>query len=234
MARSAVDTIVELLNHVPDAGVLEHLLEPAHLRTLLRNAGKDDEWIRKQLGSRNPGELLLELFEHGAKSEELVAQLPAMVPRSEKAAGTQVSKRGETRGIFPRNPFQMPATTLNSFGGVLAIAIPTAASMLASGVLPLWDVGSTTFWILVAAVGAALGLSLHAHGRVSRISGAIGGACLGAGAVLATVLWIAIRPTLVATPMLRLELVASLLVGAMPGLLVYLGLASVLPAPERS
>jgi hypothetical protein len=100
--------------------------------------------------------------------------------------------------------------------------------------LPLWDVGSTTFWILIAAVGAAPGLSLQAHGRVSRISGAIGGACLGAGAVLATVMWIDIRPTLVATPMLRLELVASILVGAMPGLLAYLGLASVLPAPGRN
>jgi hypothetical protein len=157
-----------------------------------------------------------------------------MVPRAEKTAAAHDSKRGDTRRINARNPFQMPATALNSFGGIVAIAIPTAASMLAGGMLPLCEVGSTRFWILVAAAGAALGLIIHAHGRVSRVSGAIGGACLGAGAVLATVMWVDIRPTLVATPMLRLELVATLLVGALPGLLAYRGLASVLPAPSRS
>lgn len=234
MARSSVDTLLELLNHVPDAAVLEHLIEPAHLRTLLVNAGRDDEWIRKQLASRNPGELLLELFEHGAKSDELVAQLPPMAPRSEKAAATQVSRRGDTPRAGRRNPFQMPGTTLNSVGGIVAIAVPTAASMLASGMLPLWDVGSTLSWTLVAAVGAALGLAIHAHGRVSRVSGAIGGSLLGAGAVLATVIWVDIRPTLVATPMVRLELVASLLVGALPGVLAYRGLSALLPAPEAS
>lgn len=59
--RSVADTLIELLEKVPDVSTLELLLEPPHLAKLLRAHGWTDEQVRHDLteGARPAGELLL-------------------------------------------------------------------------------------------------------------------------------------------------------------------------------
>lgn len=89
--RSAADVLLELLDKVPDAATLEVLLEPEHLRALLRAQGVSDDAIRRDLtvAGRLPGELLLDVLAREPDTAVLLRMLgnPAL-PVAKKAAAT--------------------------------------------------------------------------------------------------------------------------------------------------
>lgn len=98
--RSAGETLLELLDKVPDAATLELLLEPEHLLRLLRAHGWTDEAIARDLtrGGRTPGELLLQVLSRQPDTRQLLDVLGNPAPR-------------------PPQPPRPPANVSTSVGG---------------------------------------------------------------------------------------------------------------------
>jgi len=118
-ARSAADTLLELLDKVPDASTLEILLEPRHLLRLLRAQGWTDEDIRRDLtaGARAPGELLLAVLAKEPDHAVLLGLLgnPAP-PLARPAAPAGVATRS------PPSPRAGPKPVMAMLAGVLLAA----------------------------------------------------------------------------------------------------------------
>lgn len=123
-SRSAADILLELLGKVPDAGTLELLLEPEHLRRLLNAQGIPDEEIRRQLtrGGRAPGELLLEVLAREPDTTVLLGLLgnPTLPARKDPPAPARV-ERGALAGAAAPMP-RVKALPALIVGLVLAIS----------------------------------------------------------------------------------------------------------------
>lgn len=130
--------------------------------------------------------------------------------------------------FWGNNPYAAPTTKLNAFGGLMAIVVPTIAGLLYGGFFPLWSQGASPMSLYVAMAGAGVGLSLHAWGRVPVVAGALAGVVIGAGAVLTLAAWLTLRSRLPGDSVLRIEIIVALIIGAVPGIVLYRVLASFL------
>jgi hypothetical protein len=94
--RSAGDTLLELLDKVPDAATLELLLEPAHLLRLLRAHGWSEEAIARDLtrGGLPPGELLLQVLSRQPDTRQLLDVLGNPAPRPPRPPGKVAQSDG--------------------------------------------------------------------------------------------------------------------------------------------
>ncbi|MEZ4449572.1 MAG: hypothetical protein R3B09_08835 [Nannocystaceae bacterium] len=119
--RSAVDTLTELLDKLPDAATLEILLEPEHLLKLLRAHGWSDDAIRRDLtgGERSPGELLLDVLAKEPDPAVLLALLgdPAPRPATPRPATPRPATPAPAAAKFKPIPAIVVGIVLAGVGG---------------------------------------------------------------------------------------------------------------------
>lgn len=121
-SRSAADTVLELLDKLPDAATLEILLEPKHLLQLLRAHGWTDADIRRDLtaGGRAPGELLLAVLEKQPDSRVLLGLLGNPAPPVARSPAAAQSRASAATG--PATPRKGPKPVAAVVVGVLLAA----------------------------------------------------------------------------------------------------------------
>jgi len=219
--RSAGSVLLELLDIVPDAAKLERMLEPANLLRILLARGRDKDDIRAALKTRNPGELLLEVLRQEEDPEALLALCTAPVePRGAPAfpsapAAAAVEPFGEV-------------STLNKVASFALIFVVIIPAMIVAGFFPEWQRLSLVEWLAIATIGAAVAGVGYVQGRAPWYVGALGGALVAPGALLAIDLYTRERTTV-----FRIEIALAFFLGAAPGLVAYYALFKKV-ARERS
>jgi hypothetical protein len=218
---SAATTLLALLEHA-DGDQLEVLLEPANLLVVLGACGHDRERVKQQLGrGGTPGTLLLGVFERGKTADELIAMLPeaARQPPIRAAKERTSAPAGPIAPVPITAPAPGPEVTnaLETRHAALVawLAALTVPAMLASGVLPLWTIESSTAIALAAPLACLSGAFIAGRPGL-RVAGAVGGLVSAPGAVWLAVLWMGLRDN-----PLRLELALAIAIGALPGLAIY-------------
>lgn len=211
--RDAATVLLELLEIVPDAAKLERMLEPANLYLILMARGRDKATITAALKTRLPGELLLEVLKEEKDPEALLALCTAPILTVGAAAG-------------PPDPFG-ESSSLNKFSSFALIFSIVIPAMIIAGFFPAWDALSQEAWIAIATIGAALSGAGYVAGRAPWWVGALGGALVAPGAMLAIYFYTRNRTTV-----LKLEIAAAFLAGSAPGIVAYYALFKKVVAPS--
>lgn len=115
-------------------------------------------------------------------------------------------------------PFQ-ETTTLHKVASWLFVIVVVLPALLLANFFPEWNVQPAGVWIAIATVGAALSGVAYVHGRAPHHVGLIGGALCAPGSLAAIAWWTSGR-----TSVLRIEVAIAFLLGAVPGVLVYVWL----------
>jgi len=221
---SDVDLLMKLLDRVPDADALERLLDAENLLAVLKHVGRSEDDVRAAIeGGARPGDLLLEVLDEGHHADDLLTILPPpgearqeTKPRSSAARAPR--EKREKRPKREKITFEsLGLTTLNKVGGIVAIVAIVIPGMIVGGFFPLWYGGDPVPWYVVALSLGAIGGALFARGRTPIWVGALGGAAAAVGGVALIVAMTADRLSV-----LKLELVLWVVLGALPGFLLYL------------
>jgi|GEM_PF-2152868 len=237
-AMTTATTLLSLLDHA-DADELLVLLDAENLLQVLEHYGRDREALRRELGhGHSPGTLLLGLFEQGHTAAALIAILPPGTlermksekanpekantvaplaqPRSTKAASSNRSTTRNANMIAARPDGAGrvdPSISVAFVAYLVALIVP---AMLVSGVLPIWTISMST-GVVVAAIGAGLAGVFAGREWPIRIAGMISGVLSAPGAVVLTYVWILLRGGTI----LRIEIALTVIIGALPGALLY-------------
>jgi hypothetical protein len=220
--RDAATVLLELLEIVPDAAKLERMLEPANLLRILKASGMGDEAIRAALKERLPGDLLLEVLRKKEQDPEALLALcttPVQPQKAPKPASAPATARAEAFGEVSL------LNKISSYALLFAVIIP---AMAVAGFFPEWDALSLEGWIAFATAAAALFGAGYVMGRAPWYVGALGGALVAPGALLAIYFYTRDRETV-----LRIEIALAFLVGAAPGALVYYALFKKVAGRQR-
>jgi hypothetical protein len=210
--RDAATVLLELLEIVPDAAKLERMLEPANLLQILLARGRGKDEIRVALKTRLPGDLLLEVLREEKDPEALLALCTAPVaPRG--AAAPPLAPAGAAV-----EPFR-EGSTLNKVASYVLLFVVIIPAMIVAGFFPAWQALSLEGWVAFATIGAALSGVGYVSGRAPWYVGALGGALVAPGALLAIYFYTRDRETV-----LRIEIAVAFFVGAIPGLIAYYAL----------
>ncbi|MEM7336176.1 MAG: hypothetical protein AAF490_29110 [Chloroflexota bacterium] len=230
--RNSIKILTELLDYVDNGSQLEILLSPANLLTVLEATGSSREEVQMQLNNgTKPGDLLLALFKQGHKPEALIDKLPKSArviskktpPSSTMKATSQPQSEQENRPTAPiqtLDDIDWTGSLLGKYTLFFAIGVVALTSFLPamslSGFLPLDFISDFTQAVLVSTIlGGVAGL-LYIPGKKISIQGAILGALLNAGILLAIFFYTINRQTI-----LRLELLIPIFIGAIPGFGLY-------------
>ncbi len=206
--KNAGTVLLALLEIVPDAAKLERMLEPANLLRILMARGMDRDTIRAALKERLPGELLLEVLRDEKDPDSLLALCTA--PVSPGAASSAGAPAAPAAGPFDEG------STLNKVAGFALLFVVIIPAMIVSGFFPEWQALSLAGWLAIATIGAAISGAGYVSGRAPWWVGALGGALVAPGALLAIGLYTRDRTTV-----LRLEIALAFFLGAAPGMVVY-------------
>jgi hypothetical protein len=105
---------------------------------------------------------------------------------------------------------------ISAYALLFVVIVP---AMIVAGFFPAWDALSLDGWVALATIGAALAGSGYVSGRAPWYVGAVGGALVAPGALLAIYFYTRERSTV-----FRVEIALAFFLGAAPGLLAYYAL----------
>jgi len=119
-------------------------------------------------------------------------------------------------------------TPREKWAGYLGLFFTIVPGLIVSGFMPEWDVLPFHVWLGIATAGAAVAGAI-ATPRTLR--GAISGAVAGAGVMLGIFAYVALRAGITGNhTFLKLEILIGVLIGCVPGVLLYLKWARAEPA----
>jgi hypothetical protein len=114
----------------------------------------------------------------------------------------------------------MNETPREKWAGYFGLVMVIMPAMIASDFMPAWNVLPFGCWLGIASAGAGLAAAIATPhwGR-----GAIAGAIAGAGGLLGVWLYVTVRAALTGNGnFLKLEVLVGLILGALPGLVLYI------------
>ena len=245
----SVQSLMKLLDKVPNANKISILLEPENLLKLLQIYGHNKDDIRRKLKSGTiPGELLLELLEREPDADRLLAHLgidgtTILPPKS----ATQ-DKPPEADDFVPPQPEKSTPkaewqakpplaskTKSGSSRNLLGVNLPLAAiviftltaivpALIVTGFMPIENFSQETGTVIALVGGAVAGI-IASPSRRSFWKGMLIGGVYGVSTLWATILYTQAR-----TSILRIEIAIPLVLGMIPAFCVYFVLSKIFPA----